>query len=103
MQISSVAPPKDIPRMDIGLTMADIPAAQGDIPTAMTHFLSGDIAPALIDIAFIAHLINHNRFMKLVSPGLRPLGLRRLDTAVRRPVMTEVIDLRSVMNRPQML
>ena len=107
VQFAAVAPPEDILRVHIGLTVPGMTAAQHGFPEAAGHFLSGDIAPALIDVALVGDLIPNHGLIVLCKILVRifhmAVQILPLHTAVCDPRPVEIIKRHAVVHGAQMV
>ena len=69
--------------------MADVAAGDRPLPEAADHLLAGDVPPALVDVALVRALVDHDRLAANVAPLVRVLrraiDVEPLDARVRHP------------------
>ena len=64
------------------------------MPEQCSHFFSGDIAPAEIDIAFIAAFVNDNGFGKCLPPFRDKVHIVVLDAGVGERGIVMIVPVR---------
>ncbi len=66
---AAFAPPEDVVGVKIGFAVADVTAIGKATPKAFGEFLACDVAPALVDVAFVTAFVVYGGFVVLVSPS----------------------------------
>src|SRR5262245_61940072 len=91
--------------MHVGLAVADIPAADGSLPEPAYQLLAADVPPAVLDVALVHALVDHDRLLPLPPPRRRVLRrairVDLLHAAVRDPGTSVVVELSPVVDRHQ--
>ena len=98
-------PPDLLVFVDERLTVGHVAAAHGTFPEATHEFFAGQVAPAPIDVAFVARFVAYDR----LAVGLTPVGdafggtghVHTLDGAVGAPRFVVVVDRNAVVDGAQ--
>ena len=106
MQCSAVGPPENIVRVHIGFPMAGITAPAGRFPETAQHLLAADIAPAVLDVAFIGDFIHNDGLMVFFTPLIHQLrgfvNILPLNAAMSDPGPAVIVHPHAVMDGTQM-
>ena len=55
--------------------MPDVPAADRALPEPAQQLLAAEVSPAVLEVAFVAALVDHHRLAPLLAPGARLLAV----------------------------
>ncbi|MNJ43699.1 hypothetical protein D3C77_387170 [compost metagenome] len=76
--------------------MADISAPDHPLPETANHFLTVNVAPALINVSFIGAFIDDDRLVPLLTPFQRRFGgfiyIDSLNAGVGQPRLAMIIE-----------
>lgn len=100
---AAFAPPEDVVIVAIGFAVADITTVSKAAPKAFGEFFSCDVAPALMNVAFVTTFVIYGGFVVLASPGRGLAGIGSLNAAVSDPRFVVVVESAAVVNAAQVL
>ena len=94
-------------RVLVRLAVADVRAGDRALPEAVDHLLGRQVAPALLDVALVLHLVEDDRLAVHVAVQHRPAEVRDgravLDARVRHPRLVVVVEQPAVVDRAQVV
>ena len=106
LEFSAMGPPENAVLRQICFAMSGIAASDSCFPESSDHFLGSDIAPAVLDVAFVGNLIHDNRFVELLCEFAGQfrafVEINSLDGAVCDPRTVVVVHHAAVVNGTQM-
>src|SRR5206468_10238800 len=89
LEHATLGPPQYYVVGQVGLAVTDVGAADRALPETPDHLFGGDVAPALVDVAFVGALVDHDGFAPFAAPFGRVLGglvdVDALQARVRHP------------------
>lgn len=100
---AAFAPPENVVWVEVGFAVTDVTATCKAAPKAFGEFLAGNVAPALVHVAFVTTFVVYGGFVVLVSPGGRLARVGALNAAVGDPGFVVVVKLSTVVNAAQVL
>ena len=68
-ELAALRPPQFVLLVQVGLAVADVAAADGALPEAAHQLFAGDVAPALVDVALVGALVDHDRLAPVLAPS----------------------------------
>ena len=82
--------------------MLTVSAPDGGLPAAPYEFLRGEVAPGLVDVAFVAELVEHDGLAPPCAPGVRILDsaveVEALNACVGDPRTRVVVEFGAIVD-----
>ena len=101
-ELAALGPPQLVRVVQVGLAVADVAAADRALPAAPHQLLAGEVAPALVDVALVAALVDHDRLVPLLAPVVgvlrRAVHVDALHAGVRDPRPGLVVERAAVVD-----